>query len=60
MIEIKKDVSSLFFRNKFIKDKKDIIDDKNNIKKYDKQRIKSLLNEEINKGLEIYYNNENI
>lgn len=58
MIEIKKDEKDLFFRNEFIKNKKDVIKDKKNINKYDKQRIKSLLNEEFNKGLEVYYNEE--
>ena len=58
MIEIKKDEKDLFFRNEFVKNKKDVIKDKKNINKYDKQRIKSLLNEEINKGLEVYYNEE--
>lgn len=58
MIEIKKDEKDLFFRNAFIKNKKDVIKDKKNINKYDKQRIKSLLNEEINKGLEVYYNED--
>lgn len=58
MIEVKKDEKDLFFRNEFIKNKKDVIKDKKNINKYDKQRIKSLLNEEINKGLEVYYNED--
>ena len=58
MIEVKKDEKDLFFRNEFVKNKKDIIQDKKNINKYDKQRIKSLLNEEFNKGLEVYYNEE--
>lgn len=60
MIEVKKDCEDVFFRNKFVKDKKNVIKDKKIINKYDKQRIKSLLNEEFNKGLEAYYNKENM
>jgi len=60
MIEVKKDCEDIFFRNKFVKDNKNVIKDKKIINKYDKQRIKSLLNEEFNKGLEAYYNKENM
>lgn len=60
MIKVKKDCEDVFFRNKFVKDKKNVIKDKKIVNKYDKQRIKSLLNEEFNKGLEAYYNKENM
>lgn len=58
MIEIKKDFNFIFFRNNFFKNNKNIFKNIKNINKYDKQRIKSLLNEEIGKSLEAYYKEE--
>ena len=53
MIEVKKDCEDIFFRNKFVKDKKNILSDNKFINRYEKQRIKSLLNDHLSdKGIE--------
>jgi len=53
MIEVKRDCEDVFFRNKFVKDKKNILSDNKFINRYEKQRIKSLLNEQLSdKGIE--------
>ena len=55
MIEVKKDVNALFFRNEFLKNNKNIFHSSKSIVKYDKQKIKSLLNEQMEKDGLTYY-----